>query len=278
MGNSSSKNDKIIQPKFLGNMPKPWDLSKIEPQIVVFRKNKEKIVITHEMSEEMAINSLIESELLPTNRIIFIAHGFLTTQHKQWLHSMKDLMIEERDQTVCIIGWGNGADIGILKYEQASANALAVGQWLAKYAKALRQRFNDLYIWGLGHSLGAHLMGMSGRESQVFDRITGLDPAGVGFQVENEDKRLNFSDAKLVDVIHSDGKNVPYFGTLLPLGSIDFYPNYGWNQPTYDDSNKKPYMFESQDEPKAEQISPYGDGFTTRYLCNDFEFNSFINN
>jgi hypothetical protein len=29
MGNSSSKNDKIIHPKFLGHMPKPWDFMNI---------------------------------------------------------------------------------------------------------------------------------------------------------------------------------------------------------------------------------------------------------
>jgi hypothetical protein len=32
----------------------------------------------------------------------------------------------------------------------------------------------------------------------------------------------------MVDVIHTDGGlTPPYFGTLLPLGTIDFYPNFG---------------------------------------------------
>ena len=49
--------------------------------------------------------------------------------------------------------------------------------------------------------------------------------------MHNEDIRLSSSDAAFVDVIHSDGNpdtlsTVPY-GTLAPLGHIDFYPNWG---------------------------------------------------
>jgi hypothetical protein len=33
----------------------------------------------------------------------------------------------------------------------------------------------------------------------------------------------------MVDVIHTDGGLTPiYLGTLLPLGTIDFYPNFGY--------------------------------------------------
>ncbi len=46
-------------------------------------------------------------------------------------------------------------------------------------------------IWGVGHSLGKHLMGQAGRKSKVFTRITGLDPAGPSFENGvNKDERL----------------------------------------------------------------------------------------
>lgn len=46
----------------------------------------------------------------------------------------------------------------------------------------------------------------------------------------------------MVDVIHTDGYDsafdpedwlapVNHYGTLIPLGKIDFYPNWGYNQP-----------------------------------------------
>lgn len=38
----------------------------------------------------------------------------------------------------------------------------------------------------------------------------------------------------MVDVIHTDARRLesdirlPYYGTIIPLGTIDFYPNYGF--------------------------------------------------
>ena len=263
MGNCLNKGEggDIIQPQFLGDLPEPYPIAQIEPELIVFRNGRKKLEITHDVSEGEAIDRLVGADLMAKSRIIFLTHGFRTDKHKDWLHLMKDRMLSERDQTVVILGWGKGADIGLLNYEQASANSLAVGEWLSPYVIEIRKRFEDINIWGVGHSLGAHLFGITGRLSQAMDRITGLDPAGVGFQVENHDKRLTKTDAKLVDVIHSDGKSVPYFGTLVPLGSLDFYPNYGWSQPTYDSPDEKPYMVHTKSQPKG-PVSPYGSGFT----------------
>ena len=63
----------------------------------------------------------------------------------------------------------------------------------------------------------------------------GLDPAGPCFQVQNTNKRLTSTDATLVDAIHSDGYSnqwwwlgsQTHYGTLIPLGDLDFYPNWG---------------------------------------------------
>lgn len=267
MGKCLSKDestDDIVQPKFLGDLPEPYPMSQIEPELIAYRKNRTKTEFKFNVSPEQVLDLMLENDLLAKSRCVFITHGFRSDKHKDWLHSMKDRMIEERDQTVVIVGWGGGADIGILNYEQASANALAVGHWLSAYLTEIHHRFPEIILWGLGHSLGAHLMGRTGRECGVMHRITGLDPAGVGFQVENHDKRLSRNDAELVDVIHSDGKSVPYFGTLVPLGDLDFYPNFGWNQPTYDKSDQKPYMVVDNRQPKG-PVSPYGSGFTVSH-------------
>jgi hypothetical protein len=58
----------------------------------------------------------------------------------------------------------------------------------------------------------------------------------------NQENRLCKTDAKIVDVIHTDGYDtyfdpadwfapVNHYGTLIPLGTIDFYPNFGFRQP-----------------------------------------------
>jgi len=118
-----------------------------------------------------------------------------------------------------------------------------VATWLYPYVKAVKDvAKTDLYVYGIAHSLGAHLLGLAGRYSRSFDRITGLDPAGPSFEKVNQENRLCGTDAKIVDVIHTDGYDtifdpedwfapVNHYGTLIPLGTIDFYPNFGYRQP-----------------------------------------------
>src|SRR5690606_25780218 len=46
---------------------------------------------------------------------------------------------------------------------------------------------------------------------------------------------------------------------LVPLGLIDFYPSYGWNQPSKDRArSEKPDLVTDQYHHKIAQPSPYG--------------------
>jgi pimeloyl-ACP methyl ester carboxylesterase len=75
----------------------------------------------------------------------------------------------------------------------------------------------------IGHSLGAHIAGNAGRFlNGQLSRVTGLDPAGPHFPVVAPDA-LKPDDARFVDVVHSDD----IFGSLIPRGMADFYPNRG---------------------------------------------------
>ena len=79
-----------------------------------------------------------------------------------------------------------------------------------------------IYSHCIGHSLGAHICGLTGKilndQSTVpkWDRISGLDPAGPLFFNDasfleihcaecTQASRLNGTDAGIVDVIHTDG-------------------------------------------------------------------------
>lgn len=60
-----------------------------------------------------------------------------------------------------------------------------------------------------------------------------LDPAYPGFEGPNARRRLNKTDARFVDVIHTNarfGLNNAV-GLETPLGHADFYPNGGSFQP-----------------------------------------------
>ncbi|CAH2053988.1 unnamed protein product, partial [Iphiclides podalirius] len=80
----------------------------------------------------------------------------------------------------------------------------------------------------VGHSLGAHLGGISSRYLMSLGfkvpRLTGLDPAYPGFYPALFSKPLDRHDAKFVDIIHSDGGG---FGAPLAIGHADFWPNHG---------------------------------------------------
>jgi phospholipase A1 protein A len=92
-------------------------------------------------------------------------------------------------------------------------------------------------------SLGAHIAGSAGRQyTQSSKRkapsIIALDPAGPGFYNYTNNyaainSPLNKDDAKTVHVIHTD---TLHFGAPAKVGTVDFYPDGGFNQqgcPTY---------------------------------------------
>ncbi|NXA49493.1 LIPR1 protein, partial [Nothocercus julius] len=64
--------------------------------------------------------------------------------------------------------------------------------------------------------------------------LSGLDPAQPYFQDTPIEVRLDQSDAKFVDVIHTDtAPTIPYlgFGMSTAVGHLDFYPNGGREMP-----------------------------------------------
>ncbi|ESP04958.1 hypothetical protein LOTGIDRAFT_70058, partial [Lottia gigantea] len=65
-------------------------------------------------------------------------------------------------------------------------------------------------------------------------RITGLDPAGFRFINNPPSGRLAKTDADFVDVIHTNDGHVKELGNGETLGTVDFYPNGGEEQPGCD--------------------------------------------
>lgn len=61
----------------------------------------------------------------------------------------------------------------------------------------------------------------------------GMDPAGPFFEGYDNRVRLNPTDAKFVDVIHSNAKPMTQGGAGMyaACGHVDFYPNGGREQP-----------------------------------------------
>ena len=113
-------------------------------------------------------------------------------------------------------------------YYANAASTGKVGELLGKLITAIKAEYPNIrYVHGIGHSLGAHVMGnIYNFGGLSIDRISGLDPAGPCF--ENSIRDIHIADgrkwgltkysANFVDNIHTDGG---YYGTYLSKGLID---------------------------------------------------------
>ena len=141
-----------------------------------------------------------------------------------------------------MLDWTRGA---ATTYTAAVANTELVGRQLGLVlldAVNLGTRPEDIHV--IGFSLGAHVAGCASeilkKKNILLGRITGLDPASPFFRnhlFREKSRKLDATDARLVDVIHTDGSQdfADGFGLMKPLGHIDFFPNGGREQPGCND-------------------------------------------
>jgi len=227
--------------------PEPWSLDTIHPEFHVFTRNTTDQVVIHNDTEVPDFVQKMETDgLLRADRpVTFIVHGFVgfLPWNREWVFDLKDALLKIEDQTVLYVVWSKGADV-FYDYGESASNTQTVAAVLSKLSLAIlnSNTFKGdkdlLYLHCIGHSLGAHICGQAGRESQIFDRATGLDPAGPGFEQCTDHLNIDVDSATCVDNIHTDGTSkghwnpiVSHFGTLDAWGHIDFYPNGGGNQP-----------------------------------------------
>ncbi|XP_014478476.1 PREDICTED: pancreatic lipase-related protein 2-like isoform X2 [Dinoponera quadriceps] len=147
-------------------------------------------------------------------------------------------LILGEDANIIIPDWTMGA---ASTYGIAVANSELVGRQLALILlDTINLGINPVNIHVIGFSLGAHVAGcaseMLKQKNLLLSRITGLDPASPFFRhhlFREKSRKLDASDANLVDVIHTDGSQdfTDGFGLLKPIGHIDFFPNGGREQP-----------------------------------------------
>jgi len=130
--------------------------------------------------------------------------------------------------TVGKICWVFYELVSFAYYDNACSTA-KVGELLAKLVKATKEVFSNIeYVHGIGHSLGAHVMGNIYNFGGIkLERISGLDPAGPCFEGSSRDIQiigrswgLTKNSAYFVDNIHTDGA---YYGTFQSKGHLDFF-------------------------------------------------------
>ena len=191
----------------------------------------------------------------PRGKIYFVTHGYIETGRHDWIIKMKDTFLaNDRKATCIVIDWSKGASP---PYLQTIANIRLVGAMTAHIVHLLYKELdlpNIDMVHLIGHSLGSHMLGYAGYYLQkdfglTVGRITGMDPAEPFFVDADPLARLDKSDAKFVDIIHTDALPfIPNIGLGLyqAIGHVDFYPNGGFDQP-----GCKQSMMEHVDEAKG---------------------------
>lgn len=161
---------------------------------------------------------------LPTRVIV---PGWLSSRNSTFPKETVRAYLKKGDFNVIVVDWSKGSSTK--NYWIARRRIPSVAEVLSKFLKYLMQTCNlnvdDLVL--VGHSLGAHICGLTGKQIPGIKAIIGLDPCYPFFSYLNKKNRLDVDDAKFVEVIHTSAM---FLGFLEPLGDVDIYPNYGDTQ------------------------------------------------
>lgn len=174
------------------------------------------------------LNQIHASHFNASHATCIIVHGWQNNAESKVNKNIRDSYLEIGDFNVITVDWGEGANSN---YIYSAYRVKKVGKFIAKTIDDLVELkyINLKKLTIIGHSLGAHIAGNAGRNVNGFiNKIVALDPAGPLFSFPLSSYRLDASDARYVEVIHTNGG---LLGILEPLGDADFYPNGGMRQP-----------------------------------------------
>ncbi|XP_075224466.1 pancreatic triacylglycerol lipase-like isoform X2 [Lycorma delicatula] len=156
---------------------------------------------------------------LPTKLLV---HGWLSSGSTFFAADLKDAYLNAHDVNVINVDWP-AFNLYTLARLAVKPVALVVAKFIDFLIKDVKVDESSIHL--LGHSLGAHVAGIAGKnlKSKSLPWITGFDPALPLFTDEIT-SRLDSSDADFVDIIHTSGG---FLGIYESIGHVDFYPNGG---------------------------------------------------
>ncbi|KAM5154164.1 lipase member I isoform 3-T3 [Callospermophilus lateralis] len=159
----------------------------------------------------LGLNNSLNVNFNTQKKTVWLIHGYRPMgSTPSWLSNFVRSLLHKEDINVIVVDWNHGATTFI--YNRAVKNTRKVAETLTEYIQYLLTHGASLDNFHfIGMSLGAHISGFVGK---IFHgglgRITGLDPAGPKFTGKPSNSRLDYTDAKFVDVIHSDAKGLEY--------------------------------------------------------------------
>jgi len=207
-------------------------------------------------------NSTKQSHFNKNEDLMIVIHGWCDTSDPKaseelgWIRNVTaKMLLKKPEMNIIRVNWVKGSRN--IDYAQSATDTQVV-------ASVLNCLINKMYsengekieteylnkIHCVGHSLGAQACGYFGEYMEKSNgdkiaRITGLDPAEPYFGYSPNEVCLEKTDAKFVDIIHSDASHFlsgsfreinEGMGIQENVGHIDFWPNNGTAQPGCDQS------------------------------------------
>ncbi|XP_035713921.1 endothelial lipase isoform X2 [Folsomia candida] len=200
--------------------------------------------------------SSVDAQFSPRKFTILIIHGFWSDKDSEMPTMLTKAYLESSvEANIIVVDWGKLVTTKssddkdkVHAYFDALTNFPLVAQRIADFVMWLKKLGHLKYekVQLVGHSLGAHTAGMAGsiiwdRIGRHIKRISGLDPAGPGFEfsigipdLKNFSRKLIRHDGEFVDVYHT---SMSTKGDSSIDGHVDFYPNGGVKQPGCPDND-----------------------------------------
>ncbi|GAB0095681.1 hypothetical protein DMENIID0001_110900 [Sergentomyia squamirostris] len=175
-------------------------------------------------------SSLAASNFNPNHPTRFIVHGWISDSDSEVNKLIQSAYHTRGDFNVFIVDWSSGA---MGEYTHCAYRVEDVGKTVADFIIFVYREtgIELLDVTVIGHSLGAHIAGIAGRNAGKVGKIgavVGLDAAHPLFELVLADIRIDSRDAYYVETIHT---STLLLGFGPPLGVASFYPNYGQIQP-----------------------------------------------
>ncbi|XP_059610015.1 lipase member I-like [Phlebotomus argentipes] len=182
------------------------------------------------MSNNNLQNDIDLGNFNPQLQTKLLVHGWRSNEESDTVQNIKNNYLSKRNLNIVTVDYRDIAANNF--YFTPAFQIREVGKYIAELIDYLVIAKNasiaDFHL--IGHSLGSHLAGYAASFTTTgkVGRVTGLDPAILGFEWSGPESRLDHTDAAFVDVIHTAAGSC---GFRDPIGHVDFYPNGGILQP-----------------------------------------------
>lgn len=166
-------------------------------------------------------SSVSNSNFNVTKKTCFMVHGW--TENAGLWNYAKDSMLRTRDYNVILVDWSNGSTGD---YLPARNRVYETGVALGDFIKILGLNLANVIL--AGFSLGAHIVGCTGKTNPGIGSCLYLDAAGPNFNISSPDC-AGPNDCIITEALHTCAG---FLGINANIAQNDFWANGGSYQPS----------------------------------------------